>query len=102
MFRLHKRKLLLCVPLLFAALSTAAHAQEQEKTLEGISVVGNNEDPRVLYLIPWQTPSISKKVEHEPTTELSGSVTLLNPDLVEQLMHFRATHQIKVSSLQHH
>lgn len=84
----------------FCALTVMA--AEPEKKLDGISVVGNNEDPRVLYLVPWQPPSISKKAEHEPTTVLPDTIGLLNPKLTQQLMHFRATHQFDVQTLQNH
>ena len=49
------RKLLLSIPAVFA-ISLAAVAQAQERIeMEGTTITGNRELPRVLYIVPWKT-----------------------------------------------
>ncbi len=42
-------------PLLLAACFTSASAQEASTTLHS-TVSGNQEQPRVMYIVPWQRP----------------------------------------------
>jgi hypothetical protein len=72
------RKLLLCLCLLPALLSTAMAADKGslEKTpaakqLPGISIVGNDEAPKSLYIVPWKKSEL-------------GAETGLNMQLTER------------------
>ena len=54
------RNLLLWLCLLLAPLSTAM-AEDNEsaaKELSGISIVGNDEAPKALYIVPWKSSEI--------------------------------------------
>lgn len=54
--------LLLPVSLLAQDKKGAATKQETEaKTLSGISIVGNNETPKSLYIVPWKSSELGKE-----------------------------------------
>ena len=38
--------------------SGSANPDEQEKTLSGMSIVGNDEAPKSLYIVPWKSSEI--------------------------------------------
>ena len=63
-----KQKILLCLCLLLlpavmaVAIEQEPNGQEQNaqptKTLSGISIVGNDEAPKSLYIVPWKSSEI--------------------------------------------
>lgn len=55
-----KKTLSLCLILMLApALSVAGDKQSQEaKELTGMSIVGNDEAPKSLYIVPWKSSEI--------------------------------------------
>ena len=63
-----KQKILLCLCLLLlpavmaVAIEQEPNGQEQKaqptKTLSGISIVGNDEAPKSLYIVPWKSSEI--------------------------------------------
>lgn len=60
--------------------------------VEGTSIHANEEEPRVLHIVPWQPPTLSRRERAPP--ELSGVETLLRPIDVEAFRthrHFRQT-----------
>ncbi len=65
-------------------------AQERDE-LDGISIQGNNEQPQVLYLIPWQAPSIPAREEHPPVRTLQNALQPVNPEFHEKELYFRKT-----------
>ena len=58
-----KRLLCTCVVLAWLSLSGGAAAETQEKpgdkVLSGMSIVGNDEAPKSLVIVPWKTSEIS-------------------------------------------
>lgn len=57
------RKALLLLCLLLAPLGTAV-AEDNEgaaKELSGISIVGNDEAPKALYIVPWKSSEIGRE-----------------------------------------
>lgn len=42
-----------------------ASSRDQVKTLTGMSVVGNDEAPKALYLVPWKSSQIGDEVSME-------------------------------------
>jgi len=79
----------MAVTLMAANLVVAA-----ENELEGISIQGNNEQPQVLYLIPWQSPSIPAREEHPPVKTLSGVLSPVDPEFHEKEIFFRKTQSL--------
>jgi len=67
----HKRSSILLAAVLLAAVVPAAGAAEGEsepKTISGMSVVGNNEAPKSLYIVPWKSSELGVE------TDLSSSL----------------------------
>ena len=61
------RKLLLCLCVIMLA-AVAAGAQDLDnntesttKELSGMSIVGNDEAPKALYIVPWKSSEIGKE-----------------------------------------
>lgn len=52
--------LLLLVPLVLAA-------EEEPKELSGISIVGNEEAPKSLYIVPWKASDVGDQAEFSST-----------------------------------
>jgi len=56
------RKLVLCIcVVLFPAIMAAAQDMDKEseaKELSGMSIVGNDEAPKSLYIVPWKSSEI--------------------------------------------
>ena len=96
--------------LLFLALSEFSVSAEAIKNkantdvepvteLEGMSVMGSNEQPQVLYIVPWQPPSYQKRIQHPPTTVLSSILEPLEPSFHKEDFHFRKKLEVKVQRL---
>ena len=52
------RKLILCLILLCAATAFAEEGGSEPKELSGMSIVGNDEAPKSLYIVPWKSSEI--------------------------------------------
>lgn len=64
----------LLVWLAFAALAPVAAAQDGEpKTISGMSIVGNDETPKSLYIVPWKSSELG--------VETSLTSSLLNDEM---------------------
>ena len=85
----------------FSTLGVAAEleANETNTELEGMSVMGSNDQPQVLYIIPWQPPTYQKRAQHPPNTELSGILKPLEPSFHKDNFHFRKKLEVKVQAL---
>ena len=61
------RKLLLCLcVIMFWAVAAGAQDEEVDKEsaakeLSGMSIVGNDEAPKALYIVPWKSSEIGKE-----------------------------------------
>jgi hypothetical protein len=55
-----KRKLAstLCLALLLAQSAVAQQSESEPKELSGMSIVGNDEAPKSLYIVPWKSSEI--------------------------------------------
>lgn len=60
--------------LLFPATLWAEEAKEDVKEISGMSVLGNSDAPKALYIVPWKSSEIGVE------TDLTSS--LLNEDMV--------------------
>ncbi len=52
-----KLTLSLCL-VLFLAVTVMAQDNEEPKKLSGISIVGNDEAPKALYIVPWKSSEL--------------------------------------------
>jgi hypothetical protein len=88
------RNLLLCLCLLLALLGTAmaedkdngSVAKEQAKELSGMSIIGNEEAPKSLYIVPWKSSEIG--VETGMNMMLDESDTPVDRDVFMRQMDF--------------
>mgnify|MGYP000285978315 CR=1 FL=1 len=85
--------------LMFLSLGVQAEANKQSEEFEGISVTGSNEQPQVLYIIPWQPPAYQKRAQHPPNMKLSGIIKPIEPVFHNEDYHFRKKLQVKVQAL---
>jgi len=57
---------ILALLLLFSiklAVAAEKSAEEETKVVTGMSIVGNNETPKSLYIVPWKTSNIKRSVD---------------------------------------
>lgn len=69
-----KIMVMLVIHTLSAAVYTTAIRAEEVKSISGMSIVGNNETPKSLYIVPWKSSEIGME------TDLSSN--LLDESLV--------------------
>lgn len=87
----------LAVTLVFALVSVSGYAagasgsQAVRLEVEGISASAGEDDPRVLFILPWRAPSLPRR----PRADLDDSVPRLvqpvNPEALERHRVFRET-----------
>lgn len=63
------KQIILCLLIVFLTV-TLAHAKKKEirgkedaKVLSGMSIVGNDEAPKALYIVPWKSSEISGETD---------------------------------------
>ncbi len=64
----------ICIKVIFSALVIlfqCAYAQEATVTLES-TVIGNQEQPSVLYIVPWKSPGSSADLYRPVASQLSA------------------------------
>lgn len=83
-----KKTLSLCLILLLTpALSMAADKQSQEaKELTGMSIVGNDEAPKSLYIVPWKSSEIG--VETTLSMMLNKNAVPVDRDVFKRQLDF--------------
>src|SRR5210317_399326 len=86
------RKLLLCLCLLMLW-AVAAGAQDVDgdkesaaKALSGMSIVGNDEAPKALYIVPWKSSEIGKETSLDKL--LDGSDGPVDRDVFKRQLDF--------------
>lgn len=59
------RTIVLCVPLLLVAASVAAEepAEKGAKLISGMSIVGNDEAPKSLVIVPWKSSELGQTLD---------------------------------------
>lgn len=77
----------------------AVETNNVKAELEGMSVIGSNDQPQVLYIVPWQPPSYQKRAQHPPNIVLSGILKPLEPSFHKEEFHFRKKLEVKVQAL---
>ncbi|HKJ13787.1 hypothetical protein ACFL0B_05375 [Thermodesulfobacteriota bacterium] len=86
------RKLLLCLCLLMLW-AVAAGAQDVDgdkesaaKALSGMSIVGNDEAPKALYIVPWKSSEIGKETRLD--TMLNEGDVPVDKDVFRRQLEF--------------
>ncbi|MDH5471842.1 MAG: hypothetical protein OEY61_03225 [Gammaproteobacteria bacterium] len=90
---LPKKLMIILVSLFFSATVYSAFVSAEEvKAISGMSIVGNNEAPKSLYIVPWKSSEIGME------TDLSSN--LLNESLtpVDRDVFLREVNFYKVST----
>lgn len=59
--------------------------------VEGISASIGEDDPRVLYILPWQTPSLPRRPRADLDGEAPQLIQPFNPIVLERHRAFRQT-----------
>ncbi len=88
------RNLLLCLCLLLAPLGSAlakdndngSAAKEQAKELSGMSIIGNEETPKSLYIVPWKSSDIG--VETNLSMMLNASAAPVDREVFMRQLDF--------------
>ena len=87
--------LLVFCPYATAEKSTAASKAERS---EDISIIGNTELPKVNFNLPWKLPSIVKRSEAKPVTELSGMLVPIEPEWHDKQVFFSQYLELELPS----
>lgn len=86
---MNRKRILLLLSVVCPAISPAL-AQEPDITLHS-TVSGNQEQPKVMYILPWQQPS-DRYIEQEFPTDLEGDLFVaLDRDEFVRELNYRAT-----------
>jgi hypothetical protein len=85
-----KRTLCLCLVLLTATMAMAQDAdtdeQQAAKEMSGMSIVGNDEAPKSLYIVPWRSSEIG--VENSLNTLLNEGDMPVDRDVFKRQLEF--------------
>lgn len=60
-------------------------------TVEGLSSEPGDDDPRILYILPWQPPSIPRRPHSHVDNERQDLVAPIDPLVLERHRNFRKT-----------
>jgi len=89
------RTILLCIPLLLMAGPVGADepAKKDEKVLSGMSIVGNDEAPKSLVIVPWKTSQLGQTLD--VSRGLDDGRQPVDKDVFMRELHY---YQIRASS----
>jgi len=69
-----------------SALAAPAPAEEEAKQLTGMSIVGNDEAPKSLYIVPWKSSEIG--VETSLDMKLNKDNVLVDRDVFKRQLDY--------------
>ena len=76
--------------LILALVATALSAEAGSKVVEmGTRVTGNQEQPRVLYIVPWQAPDGSDALYHDISSRIDNLLEPLDRDSFRRELDLR-------------
>jgi hypothetical protein len=76
--------------LILALVATALSAEAGSKVVEmGTRVTGNQEQPRVLYIVPWQAPDGSDALYQDISSRIDNLLEPLDPDSFRRELDLR-------------
>lgn len=74
--------------------ATVATAGKDITQVEGISVQGSDEFPKVLHIIPWRAPTLSRRARPKLKADMPDLLQAQEPDVLATQRHFRQTGDI--------
>lgn len=83
-----KNKVVFIFSLLLLHVSVFAAEKEEPKELSGISIVGNEEAPKSLYIVPWKASDVGNQTEFASTLLGDGIVPVDKEVFMRELRFF--------------
>jgi hypothetical protein len=85
----------LAVSLLLAqGAATAASAAGQQLNMDGMSVIGNRELPKALFIVPWKDPEAGLTPERPVNSLIDEALQPVDPDVFRRkLDYFDTVHK---------
>jgi hypothetical protein len=69
--------------------SVTAFAQDQDRAdLEGTSIIGNRELPKVLYIVPWKKPEVGDLIGRPVTSLLDDVLAPVDRDVFRRQVEY--------------
>ncbi len=87
--------MLIAVPAFGAEATLNDKVDPQEKTLSGMSIVGNDEAPKSLYIVPWKSSEIGVETSLDRLAN-KDAVPLDRDVFRRQLEFYQVSHNIQV------
>lgn len=82
--------------LLMVFVITTTHAYAQDRVdLEGTTIIGNRELPKILYVVPWKSPDQGHIISHPFTRQISEDIAPLNRDQFHNFLELHSVRQDK-------
>lgn len=90
MMHLSRKFLVLLVSSVMFAIYNVAVQAEEVKVISGMSIVGNNEAPKSLYIVPWKSSEIGMETDLSSNL-LNESLTPVDKDVFLRELNFYNT-----------
>jgi len=75
------RSIRILIPLLLLLPAAAVAETEQERRLAGMAVIGNQELPKSLYIVPWKSAELGEAAPSPSSGMFSEGLTPLDPEV---------------------
>lgn len=84
---------MICCLMFVVFVITATHAYAQDRVdLEGTTIIGNRELPKILYVVPWKLVDQGHIISHPITRQISEDIAPINRD---QFHNFLELHSLR-------
>lgn len=88
MIRLEKFLLFVSCFALLAMSAMAEDAKQKVKEISGMSIMGNDEAPKSLFIVPWKSSEIGFESEFAAQGLLDGSLRPLDKEVLERQLDY--------------
>ena len=68
---------------------TVSSPKKSVESVVDVSIIGSTELPRVEFDLPWRLPSIQKREDQKPNTEIPWLLEPLDPERHRKLVYFK-------------
>jgi len=83
----------LLIPFLLALAALPAQAEET-LDLDGMSIIGNRELPKALFIVPWKNPEAARAPERPVNSLINDTLRPVDPDVFRRkLQYFDTVHK---------
>jgi len=83
----------ICAILFFTLIINATVFADERVDLEGATIIGNRELPKVLYVVPWKLPDQGHVVSRTLTRQTHGDLSPVDRTKFQQVLELRALRQ---------